>query len=152
MKKEKSRESNTMNVEITSAQNVATKNMARPVQVTVEFRHLEARKTKNDNKLVEFKYPISIYLGESSGSSKGKARIPFTVEAKTEPENSVFILKGESYIQGMPEEIESWIVPGKEKAPKIWKRIYQESVAMLTILARFIDAPSLSLPSSEENK
>jgi len=48
------------------------------------------------------------------------------------------------------DQIESWIVPNGEKAPRIWTRIYQETVAMLTILAKFIDVPPPPPPSSKE--
>jgi len=120
------------------------------VDVSVHFRHLEAKKTAMDSRFTMVRYPISIYLGEAVGSHKGKAVVPFTIEAKTDPEVATFTLKGDVYIQGLPEEIGSLVVPKGEKAPKVWIRIYREAVAMLTILSRFINVPPPPAPSSEE--
>ncbi len=122
----------------------------RELKITVEFTYLEANRTAKDSRFTAVRYPISIYLGEAVGSRKGRAIIPFSMEAKTNPDIANFLLKGDAYILGKPEEIESWIVPNGEKAPRIWTRIYQETVAMLTILAKFINVPPPPPPSSKE--
>ncbi len=120
------------------------------VEVSVQFKQLEANRTAQDSKFTTVRYPISIYLSEATGSHKGKAVVPFTIEAKTDPEIAVFTLKGDVYIRGSPEEIEPWVIPKGEKAPRIWTRIYREGVAMLTILSRFINVPPPPPPPSEE--
>jgi len=120
------------------------------IEVSVQFRHLEARKTAVDSRFTSVRYPISIYLGEAVGSHKGKAMVPFTIEARTDPDVAAFTLKGDACLQGLPEEIEPWVIPKGDKAPKVWTKIYREAVAMLTILAKFINVPSPPAPSSEE--
>jgi hypothetical protein len=120
------------------------------VKILVQFRHIEAEKTETDSRFTTVRYPISVYLGEAIGGHKGKAIVPFTIASKTEPDVATFSLKGEAHIQGAPEEIESWIVPKGEEAPRVWKIIYRESVAMLTILAKFINVPSPSASPSGE--
>lgn len=122
------------------------------VDVSIHFKHLEAVKNTQDSRFTTVHYPMSIYLGEAVGGHKGNAVVPFTVEVKTDPDAAVFSVKGEAYIKGSPEEIEAWVVPHGEKAPRIWTRIYQESVAMLTILARFIDIPPPPAPATGEEK
>jgi hypothetical protein len=112
------------------------------VKILVQFRHIEAEKTETDSRFTTVRYPIS--------GHKGKAIVPFTIASKTEPDVATFSLKGEAHIQGAPEEIESWIVPKGEEAPRVWKIIYRESVAMLTILAKFINVPSPSASPSGE--
>jgi len=126
--------------------------VAEGVDVSVHFKVLEANRSTQETRFTTIHYPMSIYLGEAVGSHRGSAVIPFTVEAKTDPAVAVFTVKGEAYINGKSEEIESWVVPDGEKAPRIWTRIYQESVAMLTILARFIDIPPPPAPGSKEDK
>jgi len=101
-------------------------------------------------KPVAVRYPISIFIGEAINGRDGNAIVPFTIEAKTDPQIATFTLRGNAQIRGPPEEIESWIIPDGERAPKIWTRIYQEAVAMLTIMARFIDIPPPPPPSSEK--
>ncbi len=140
---------------IIDIQTVPHHRLTKGIDISIHFKHLEAVRNTQDTRFTVVHYPISIYLGESIGGHKGEALIPFTVEVKTDPEVAGFSIKGEAYIKGSPEEIESWIIPNGEKAPRIWTRIYQESVAMLTILARFIGVPPPPAPSSgkeEENK
>ena len=135
-----------------NVQTSSTGDLIKQIDVSVQFKHLEASRTTQDSRFTTVRYPISIYLGEAVGSHKGRAVVPFTIEAKTSPEVASFVLKGEAYIQGLPEEIEPWVVPEGEKAPKIWRRIYQEAIAMLTILAKFVDVPPPPAPSSEETE
>lgn len=124
--------------------------MVKQIEVSIQFRHLEARKTAVDSRFTSVRYPISIYLGEAVGNHKSKAVVPFTIEARTEPDVATFTLKGDACIQGLPEEIEPWVIPKGDKAPRVWTKIYREAVAMLTILAKFIDVPSPLASSSEE--
>ncbi|MFQ6095077.1 MAG: hypothetical protein ACE5NN_02925 [Candidatus Bathyarchaeia archaeon] len=123
---------------------------AKEIKITIQFTYLEANRTARDSRFTSVRYPISIYLGEAVGSRKGKAIIPFSMEAKTSPDIASFVLKGDAHIYGIPEEIESWVVPNGDKAPRIWTRIYQEAVAMLTILAKFISVPPPPAPASRE--
>ena len=118
------------------------------IDISIRFKHLEAVKNTQNTRFTTVHYPMSIYLGEAVGRHGGNAVVPFTVEVKTDPDVAVFSVKGEAHIKGSPEEIESWVVPNGEKAPRVWTRIYQESVAMLTILARFINVPSPPAPTS----
>jgi len=122
----------------------------REIKITVQFNYLEANRTARDSRFTTVRYPISIYLGESIGSKKGKAVVPFTMEAKTNPDIANFTLRGDAHIEGLAEEIESWVVPNGDKAPRIWTRIYQEAVAMLTILTRFVNVPPPPAPASRE--
>ncbi len=131
---------------------VSIHDSAKGLDVSVRFKQLDANRNTQETRFTTIHYPMSIYLGEPVGSHRGNAVIPFTVEAKTDPTVAAFTIKGEAYINGSPEEIESWVVPNGEKAPRIWTRIYQESVAMLTILARFIDVPPPPAPGSKEDK
>lgn len=133
-------------------QTLPIQEMAKGIDVNIHFKHLEAVKTTQDTRFTTIHYPMSIYLGEAVGSHKGTAVVPFTLEVKTDPDIATFNIKGEAFIKGPPEEIEAWVVPYNEKAPRIWTRIYQESVSMLTILARFIGIPPPSAPASQEEK
>lgn len=128
-------------IENINVQMKSVQESVRGVKISVRFKYLEANRSTPDTRFTFIHYPISIYLGEAVGSHRGNATVPFTLKANTNPSIAEFSVKGEAYISGSPEEIESWVIPNGDKAPKIWTRIYQESVAMLTILARFIDIP-----------
>lgn len=147
IEKEKMKEVRTVDI-----QTLNIPSIAKGVEVSVQFKHLEAVKNTQDTRFTTVHYPMSIFLGEAVGSYKGNAVVPFTVEVTTNPKVATFNIKGEAYIKGAPEDIEAWVVPNKEKAPKIWTRIYQESVAMLTIMARFINIPPPPAPVSNEEK
>ena len=149
MQKAKEKVDEVRNIKI---QTVSMYDSVSGVDVSIRFKHLEANRTTPDTRFTEVHYPVSIYLGEAVGKHKGDAVVPFTVEAKTNPTVADFTIKGEAYVKGSPEEIESWVIPNNGKAPNIWTRIYQESVAMLTILARFIDIPPPSAPTSNEEE
>ena len=138
-----------LNIDVKTA-SLIEEETAKEIKIAICFTYLEANRTARDSKFTTVRYPISIYLGEAIGSRKGKAIIPFSMDAKTNPEVATFRLKGDAHIEGLPEEIESWIVPNGDKAPKIWTRIYQEAVAMLTILAKFINVPPPPPPASKE--
>jgi len=138
-----------LNIDVKTA-SLIEEETGKELKITVQFTYLEANRTAKDSRFTAVRYPISIYLGEAVGSRKGRAVIPFSMEAKTNPDIAAFLLKGDAHILGKPEEIESWIVPNGEKAPRIWTRIYQETVAMLTILAKFIDVPPPPPPSSKQ--
>jgi len=137
-----------LNIDVQTASLMSS--LAREVEISIRFKHLEANRSSRDSRFVTVRYPISIYIGEAINDSKGNAIVPFTIEAKTDPDIANFTLSGDAHIRGPPEEIESWIVPDKDKAPKIWTKIYQESVAMLTIMAKFIDVPPPPPPSSSK--
>lgn len=122
------------------------------IDVSIQFKHLEAMKNTKDTRFTIVHYPMSIFLGEAVGGYRGNAVVPFNIEVKTDPDVAVFNIKGEAYIKGSPEEIKSWVIPYNEKAPRIWTRIYQESVAMLTIMARFIGVPPPPAPASKDEK
>jgi hypothetical protein len=147
VEKEKISEVRTIDVKTIPIQDTA-----KGVDISVRFKHLEAVKNTQDTRFTIVHYPMSLYLGEAVGSRRGNAVVPFTVEVKTSPDAAIFSIKGEAYIKGSPEDIEGWVVPNGEKAPRIWTRIYQESVAMLTILSRFISVPPPPAPGTEEDK
>ena len=147
VEKEKVDEARTIDI-----QTVPIHRLAKGVDISIRFKHLEAVRNTQDTRFTVVHYPMSIYLAESVGGHKGEAVVPFTVEVKTDPDVAGFSVKGEAYIKGSPEEIESWVIPNGEKAPKIWTRIYQESVAMLTILARFIGVPPPPAPASRKEE
>ena len=138
-----------LNIDVKTA-SLIEEEITKEVKITVQFTYLEANRTARDSRFTSVRYPISIYLGEAVGRRKGKAVIPFSMEAKTSPDIASFVLKGDAHIYGLPEEIESWVVPNGDKAPRIWTRIYQEAAAMLTILARFVNVPSPPPPGSKE--
>lgn len=112
--------------------------------ISISFKHLEVKRTSRDSGFATIHYPISIYLGEAIGDRESSALVPFIVEAKTDPEIATLILKGAAHIQGASEEMEAWITPNEDQAPKIWIKIYQETEAMLTMLSNFIHMPPSS--------
>lgn len=135
-----------LNIDVKTASLIES---SKEITISIQFNYLEVNRTAVDSRFTTLRYPISIYLSEAVGSRKGKAVVPFTIEAKTNPEVASFTLKGDAHIEGLPEDIEAWVVPNGDKAPRIWTRIYQESVAMLTILARFVNVPPPPAPSSK---
>lgn len=135
-----------LNIDVKTASLIES---SKEITISIQFNYLEVNRTAVDSWFTTLRYPISIYLSEAVGSRKGKAVVPFTIEAKTNPEVASFTLKGDAHIEGLPEDIEAWVVPNGDKAPRIWTRIYQESVAMLTILARFVNVPPPPAPSSK---
>ena len=137
-----------LNIDVKTA-SIIEPEAVKEVKITIQFTYLEANRTAQDSRFTTVRYPISIYLGEAIGSRKGKAIVPFSMEAKTNPDIANFTLKGDAHIEGLPEEIESWVVPNGDKAPRIWTRIYQEAIAMLTILAKFINVPPPPAPASK---
>jgi len=146
---EKEKVDEVLNIDVKTASLIEPES-TKEIKITVQFNYLEANRTARDSRFTSVRYPISIYLGEAVGSRKGKAMVPFTMEAKTNPDIANFTLKGDAHIEGLPEEIESWVVPNGDKAPRIWARIYQEAVAMLTIMARFVNVPPPPAPASRD--
>ena len=120
------------------------------VSISVYFSYLEAKRKSWSPRSPEVQYLLSIFIGEALGREKGEAFVPFIIEAETEPDLVSFTLRGGVYIEGSLENIEDWVLPQGEKAPKVWMRIYQESLAMLAILARFVDAPPPEVSSLNE--
>ena len=136
-----------LNIDINAA------SLVKPIKglsISVHFSYLEARRKHWNPRSNTVRYLISIYLGEALSRKKGKTIAPFTIEAKTDPDVASFTLRGDAYIEGLPEDIEAWVLPDGDKAPRIWMRIYQEAMTMLTVLARFVDAPPPDTSSSSE--
>ena len=42
--------------------------------------------------------------------------------------------------------------PGKHRPPKVWERVYAETIAMLTMMAKFIGVPPPPPPMPEETE
>ena len=113
----------------------------RNVQISIDYKFLEAHRSVKVDKLSSVKYLVSLYLGEASYSLEGDAFMPFTVDVETEPETAFFRIKGGIFVKGPRQTVEQWTSSGDNAPPKLWFQVYREALKMLSSLAYHIQVP-----------
>lgn len=113
------------------------------MRMVVNINHIRAEKGSDDDlerqSIVE--YPMDLYIREVKETGLGRVSIPFSLETKTSPQVASFMVSGELLVSGSEEEVEALTAPTGREPPKVWKMIYQETVNILSVLARVIEVP-----------
>jgi len=103
--------------------------------------HAEKRAEDDLERRTTLEYPMYLYIQGIRQIGESRAIVPFSLKTVTHPEVASFNISGELLIEGSMEEIETLINPAGKQPPKVWKKIYQESVNILTVLANVIEVP-----------
>ncbi len=113
------------------------------MKVSLDFNHIQAEReeTEDINRDTAIEYPIDLYIKEVRKEDDNKAIISFKLQTKTHPDIASFTLAGTLLVEGTKEEVNILITPSPRDPPKVWKHIYQESMNILTVLAKVIDVP-----------
>jgi len=115
--------------------------------IKVRFTYIEAIR-QSDTHFTDIEYPVDMNLGEAVRKLDGTAVIQFSLRVATNPNIAVFAVKGEATLKGSVETVQKLTIPEKNSPPPIWREIYQEAIATITFLARFLEIPPPPIISS----
>lgn len=128
----------TVQISETNTSNLSTNDK---VKVTIHFTKIEAIR-EGDNQFNEIRYPIDMNVGEAIRRLDNSAIINFSIRVATDPKVAVFEAKGEAIVKGSVESIHSLTLPEGNSPPPIWKDVYREAMAVISILSRFFNIPA----------
>jgi len=113
-----------------------TEEVPEDIEVSVEYRHIEAHKlsVKFPNRISGF--PAALYLGEAIRHSPENAYLPFIATLETEPNFISFKIGGRIFLEGASQEVERWILPDGDEPPKVWHWIYRD---ILRVVSKFVE-------------
>ena len=112
------------------------------MKLSVTFNHIQAEKEngKEFKRDTVIEYPVDLYIQEVR-QEDDRATISFRLQTKTNPDIANFTLSGNLLLEGTGDEVEIWTAPSANGPPKVWKHIYEESMNLLTVLAKVIEVP-----------
>lgn len=113
------------------------------MKMTLNINHIQAEREngKDLERDTSVEYPMDLYIQGVKQGESNSASVSFKLQTISSPEIANFTLSGELIMIGTEEEIEAWTMSSKEGPPKVWKHIYQESMNIMTVLAKVIDVP-----------
>lgn len=113
------------------------------MKLSINYNHLQAEKNSNldINRNSTVEYPMDLYIQNMEQIGENHVIIPFSLKTSTQPEIANFTITGELFVEGTPDEVLAFIEPIGKDPPKVWRKIYQESVNLLTVLAKVIEVP-----------
>jgi len=113
------------------------------MKLLLNFNHIQAAReaSKDFERDTTIEYPMDLYIQGVKKENDNRAIISFRLQTTTNPEVASFTLSGDLLLEGTGEEVEIWTTPSTKGPPKVWKHIYQESMNILTVLAKVIDIP-----------
>jgi len=113
------------------------------VKLVMNFHHVQAEReaSKDFERGTAIEYPVDLYIQEVRQEDDSRAVVSFRLETTTNPEIASFTLSGDLLLMGTEEEIAIWTTTSGREPPKVWKHIYQESMNILTVLAKVVEVP-----------
>jgi hypothetical protein len=113
------------------------------MKTILSFNYLQAEKDANKDleRNARLEYPMDLFIKEVKRINSGSAVITFTLSSSTNPEVASFSVSGELQIEGSDDEVSTALSPTGGEPPSIWKSIYNESVNIITLLAKVINVP-----------
>lgn len=113
------------------------------MKLLLNFHHVKAERevSKDFGRDTIIEYPVDLYIQEVKQEDDTRAIVSFRLQTTTNPEIASFTLSGDLLLVGTEEEVATWTTPSRREPPKVWRHIYQESMNILTILAKVIDVP-----------
>ena len=112
------------------------------MKLQMNFNHIKAEREsgKEFTRDTIIEYPVDLYIKEVQ-QEDDRTVVSFKMQTKTNPETANFTLSGDLLLEGTEEEVGVWTTPSTRSPPKVWKHIYQESMNILSVIAKLIDVP-----------
>lgn len=120
-----------------------SKDIAKEIKFSLKYRFIEVHKSSNEFPSGTVKCPVSIYFGEAIRHSQEGVYLPFTAFFETKPDFVSFKIKGEAFIEGMPQKVDQWVIPKRSEPPRIWSWVYKD---IQKVVAKLVECLKVSLP------